>query len=100
MSIYAEWSRNEDDSWKRTARSGALRAALLFGSAGVALALVLTPIVERKSRSYAFAGVDLMSTGTVAKQRPGTYTIRRSVLQTHPSELCIIRADGSRSGIC
>ncbi|KFB08971.1 hypothetical protein [Nitratireductor basaltis] len=100
MGVYAEWSRDEDESWTRTARSGMLRAALLFGSAGVALALILTPIAERKSRSYAFAGVDLMSTGTVAKQRQGTYTIRRSVLQTHPDELCIIRANGSRSGVC
>lgn len=100
MSIYSEWSQQENEGWTRAASSGALRAALLFGSAGIALALILTPILERKTRDHAFAGVDLMSTGTVASQRGNTYTIRRSVLQAHPGELCIIRANGSRSGIC
>jgi hypothetical protein len=39
-----------------------------------------------------------MTTGSIA--RGGTYTVRRSVLQSAPSAACIIRADGTRSGDC
>jgi hypothetical protein len=79
---------------------GALRITLLFGAAAVALALIATPLLDSRNRS-AFArnaGVDLMSTGSIG----GTtnYTIRRSVLQSSPDAVCIIRSDGARSGDC
>jgi hypothetical protein len=80
---------------------GALRVALLFGSAGVALALIIAPIAENYTRPHfdgAGYGVDLMSTGSIAP-KPG-FTIRRSVLQATPNAVCIIRNDGSRSGDC
>lgn len=87
-----------------SASVGLLRVALLFGSAGVALALILVPIADRRSRDRTFAafdtpGIDLMSTGTVAP-RGESYTIRRSVLQPDAASVCIIRDTGSRSGFC
>lgn len=83
---------------------GLLRLTLLFGSAGVALTLILVPIADRHARDGTFAsfqapGIDLMSTGTVAP-RGESYTIRRSVLQPDPASVCIIRDSGSRSGSC
>ena len=86
------------------AKTGALRIALLFGSAAVALTLILTPIAEREAdrKTAAFrnsAGLDLTATGSIQKPHK-TYTIRRSVLQSDASDLCVISADGSRSGNC
>jgi hypothetical protein len=70
-----------------------LRVALLFGSAAVALALILAPLADRYSKS----GLDFTATGSIGN-RAG-YTIRRSVLQ-QPGSVCIIRANGQRSGNC
>ena len=82
---------------------GALRVALLFGSAAVALALILSPIAEKQADRLAQSsyprGVDMMATGTIG-QRVNSYTIRRSVLQQSPNAVCIIRENGSRSGAC
>lgn len=80
--------------------AGMLRFALLFGSAGLALALILAPIAERQTRPMAQVplGVDTMSTGSIATR--GIYTERRSVLQPMPDSLCIIRANGTRTGDC
>ncbi len=77
---------------------GALRITLLFAAAAVALALIAAPLLESRSGFLARnAGVDLMSTGSIS----GTsYTIRRSVLQSSPDAICIIRSDGARSGDC
>ncbi len=79
--------------------SRALRVALLFGSVAVALALVLAPVADNLTRSpvAAWDGLDHGATGSVGK-RSG-YTIRRSVMQA-PGAVCIIRADGLRSGSC
>ena len=84
---------------------GALRVTLLFGSAAVALALVLAPVAENQVRAmYAqgpVGGLDTMATGTVGQHNAGaSYTVRRSVLQATPVSVCIIRANGSRSGDC
>ena len=88
---------------------GALRIALLFGSAGVALALILTPIVEKQADRMAYssypsgsypAGIDMMSTGTVGQRSTGSYVIRRSVLQPSPNSVCVIRQNGMRTGDC
>ena len=76
-------------------------SSLLFGSAAVALALVLAPVAENFDAIRRCAcrgdGLDLTSTGSIGK-RSG-YTIRRSVLQA-PGEVCIIRDNGLRSGDC
>lgn len=81
---------------------GLLRITLLFGSAAVALALIFAPIAENQfSRTVdagGYGGVDMMSTGSIGT---GTsYTIRRSVLQSSPNAICVIRGDGRRSGDC
>lgn len=86
----------------------AIRVALLFGSAAVALSLIITPLVDRSTRpqlAQSFLGeeLDLTSTGSVrpAVSRSGErYTIRRSVLQSSPSAICVIRANGAQAGDC
>lgn len=91
---------------------GAIRAALLFGSAAVALALIVTPILDRSTRSQDAVvsladSIDMTATGSVGRransamtQGGGRYTIRRSVLQSSPNAVCIIRENGSRIGDC
>ncbi|GAB1580074.1 MULTISPECIES: hypothetical protein [Phyllobacteriaceae] len=85
------------------ARSGALRIALLFGSAAIALSLILVPILSERSRNVASQslfpdGVDSISTGSIRQSR--AYTVRKSVLQTSPEAICIIQPDGSKNGDC
>jgi hypothetical protein len=82
---------------------GAVRVALLFGSAAVALAVLLTPLADSQTRSRMArasvpANIDLISTGTTI--RKDGYIIRRSVLQNSPQSVCIIRDNGTRSGDC
>lgn len=92
---------------------GALRVALLFGSAAVAVALILTPIIEIQTEKMLYSsyapGVDMMSTGSIGGglaggsvgQRSATsYVVRRSVLQPSPSSVCVIRSNGMRTGDC
>jgi hypothetical protein len=78
---------------------GMLRVALLFSSAAVALALILAPLADRYSKSQIVGldGLDFSATGSIGN-RAG-YTVRRSVLQ-EPGSICIIRANGRRSGDC
>jgi hypothetical protein len=99
--------RSEDrgEAWAPTQLGmGALRVTLLFGSAAVALALILTPLAERQiDRGVAHgpsarAGLDFITTGSVSYR--GTYTERRSVLQPSPQSVCDIRDNGMRSGDC
>jgi hypothetical protein len=81
-----------------------LRLALLFGSAAVALALIATPMLDRNTRlrvsEATFTdGLDPISTGSTPRHG-SRYVLRRSVLQTTPSAVCVIRADGAASGDC
>lgn len=83
---------------------GMMRITLLFGSFAIAIALFLTPLLDRSQGASVaggqfYAGVDRMATGTV---RPGErqYTLRRSVLQTSPTSTCVIHSNGTRSGDC
>jgi hypothetical protein len=98
--------REEWDSRERIASPGlsAVSIALLFGSAAVALALVLTPLAEDRVEQMAYSlpspGIDMMPTGTVGQRQAGTYTVRRSVLQPTPASVCIIRQNGMRTGDC
>jgi hypothetical protein len=87
--------------------AGILRVTLLFGSAAVALTLILVPIADKHARDRMFAsvqspGIDMMSTGSIASRNGSgeSYTIRRSVLQADPKAVCIIRDSGVRSGSC
>lgn len=84
------------------AGSGALRVALLFGSAAVALTLILTPLADRESRSsmtaYRVNSLDPIATGSIPTTRQ--YIVRRSVLQANSSDLCVVHSDGRKSGSC
>lgn len=81
---------------------GALRIVLLFGSAAVALALILVPIIQGVSGSGLYqartAGIDQIDTGSLGYAK--RYTIHRSVLQNDPRAVCIIHEDGSKTGDC
>lgn len=111
MSFRDEWEQPRmDRGWNfGAAGMGAVRVALLFGSAAVALALFLTPFVESQSNRLAYssypsgsypAGLDMMPTGTIGQRDTGSYTVRRSVLQPSPNSVCIIRQNGMRTGDC
>ncbi len=83
--------------------SGALRVALLFGSVAVAFALILTPIIDRGAGSVmakraVSTELDRIATGSVSDNK--VYTIRRSVLQSSPSAVCVISQDGVQRGSC
>jgi hypothetical protein len=78
---------------------GAIRLALIFGSIAVALGLVIAPLAEEHlTRSADADGLDYMATGSVGTDR--SFTIRRSVLQSSPDAVCIIRQDGTQTGDC
>jgi hypothetical protein len=82
---------------------GILRITLLFGSAAIALALIITPFADSQTRSYAQDsaryGIDDIATGSISK--PGDlYTIHKSVLQPSPDSVCVIHGNGRRTGEC
>lgn len=101
MDSDSEWDAVRGRDWRvADAGMGLLRITLLFGSAAVALALIIAPVAESRLKTYAAApeGLDMTSTGSV--RTSGSYTIRRSVLQPSPNSVCIIRDNGMRSGNC
>ncbi|MFQ0814256.1 hypothetical protein AVM02_12630 [Brucella anthropi] len=91
---------------------GFLRVVLLFGSAAVALALIIVPVLNEQANKIAAQsvlpdGIDRTMTGSIKRDAgsqphaPGqTYTVRKSVLQPSPNSVCIIEANGSRHGDC
>lgn len=87
---------------ERTNRTGALNMALLFGTAAIALSLIVTPLLSaRDDRMQASTiGYDDIKTGSIPDHdgKLKHYTIRRSVLQQDPSEVCIIDQSGNKSG--
>ena len=104
---------HSDDEWDsiqeahepglKEAGSGALRITLLFGSVAVAFALFLVPILNRNDAfpfGSRFSGqsLDRMSTGSISKSN--AYVVRKSVLQSSPNSICVIRANGGKSGDC
>ncbi|WP_367717795.1 hypothetical protein AB2N04_06580 [Nitratireductor sp. GISD-1A_MAKvit] len=83
---------------------GALRLALLFGTVGVAIALIVTPMAEKHTRSTtaqigAPFGIDPVTTAST-KRQGRSYTVRRSVLQPSRNAVCVIHENGRRSGDC
>jgi hypothetical protein len=101
----------ENSDWEQAPRasaynildSGAIRVALLFGSAAVAFTLILAPIIDRGAGNYVAkrgvsSGLDTTATGSILKTRG--YTVRRSILQGGPSSVCIIGENGVQSGKC
>lgn len=101
MTPEREWDaiRNRSTPLLGAAGMGMLRIALLFGSAAVALALILAPMAARYSNSeiVGIDGVDYMATGSISPTKG--YTIHRSVLQK-PGAVCIIQGSGQRVGDC
>lgn len=86
------------DDGRPPARFAVLRLALLFGTAAIALALVIPPLVGIPDGDAERLDLDYTTTASV----PGTrdYTIHRSVLQQPGGGVCIIDAKGRRSGNC
>jgi hypothetical protein len=81
---------------------GALNMALLFGTAVIALSLIVTPLLSAKNDKIEAStmGYDDIKTGSIPAQdgKVKHYTIRRSVLQANPGAVCIIDQDGNQSG--
>lgn len=104
----------DDDFWKAvrekeqapsaSRRTGALNIALLFGTAVVALTLILTPMLTDKTRSSVLASApdfDNLTTGsipTVETDAGKRYTIRRSVLKPEPGAVCVFQGYSGDSG--
>ncbi|MCY0148661.1 hypothetical protein OEG84_13365 [Hoeflea sp. G2-23] len=89
----------------RSNRFGAVRVALLFGTAAIAVAMILTPIVADRTATSRVAWspsqYDNITTGSIPQRSKGTYyTVRKSILQDIPGAVCIIRTDGRTSGDC
>lgn len=101
-----------DDDWYAMGRPrvdrmpsvSPVRVALLFGSAAIALGLMATSYLDRGRFDVTGVeplGLDTMATGSIRSTgAPGSYVIRRSVLQNSRDAVCIIRSDGTRTGDC
>ncbi|KQY12210.1 hypothetical protein [Rhizobium sp. Root482] len=103
----------DDDFWRtvqdkelatsQSRRTGVLNLSLLFGTAVIALTLILTPMLASKSDTKILANTpidyDNISTGSIPSGTSSKrYTVRRSVLQEMPGAVCIIDGNGSKSG--
>lgn len=89
-SIIAKTGRRTVCGFMRDAGGGmAMQAALVFGAAGLALALVGPPLMESAGSRLVAArqgGIDRTTTGSVSTG--GRYTIRKSVLSDTPQVVC------------
>lgn len=87
----------------RSNRMGALNMALLFGTAAIALTLIVTPMLAPGKADRMQASTmdyDNITTGSVPSSdgRTKRYTIRRSILSDKPDDVCIIQQDGTKVG--
>ena len=101
----------DDEFWKTvpvrqrptygSGKTGALNLALLFGTAAIALSLIVTPMLASRSDDRRLAHVqedfDLITTGSIRPAEKGTrhYSIRRSVLQETPGSVCVVQGYSS-----
>lgn len=100
--------RSRERSSIKTGRTGVINIALLFGTAAIALTLVLTPMLsertERRSLAFQPDQFDMITTGSIPRAEPGhpysgkRYTIRRSVLQETPGSVCIVEGYNVEKG--
>ena len=85
-----------------TTRTGALNLALLFGTAVIALALIMTPLLSSGTDRRIMANMpdefDMISTGSIPTGQGKRYTVRRSVLQEMPGSVCIVDGSGRDNG--
>lgn len=104
----------DDQFWKtvrdrqratyRSGKTGALNIALLFGTAAIALSLIVTPMLAERSDQKRLAHVqeefDMLTTGSIEPAESGSkqYTIRRSVLQETPGSVCVVQDYGADGG--
>ena len=85
----------------KSGRTGALNVALLFGTAVIALSLIVTPMLAGRDNQKRLAHVqedfDMISTGSIkpADRSSKHYTIRRSILQETPGSVCIVQGYSS-----
>ncbi len=92
--------RNRQRATYRSGKTGALNIALLFGTAAIALSLIVTPMLAERSDQKRLAHVqedfDMLTTGSIKPVESGSkhYTIRRSVLQETPGSVCIVQGYG------
>eukprot|EP01035_Chromulina_nebulosa_P064936 gene64936-88835_t len=81
---------------ERASRMGAINMALLFGTAVIALALIVTPLISAKTESMEAnsLGYDDIKTGSIPIHdgKVRHYTIRRSILQADPGEGVVLGA--------
>lgn len=87
----------------RSNRMGTLNMALLFGTAVIALTLIVTPMLAPGKADRMQASTmdyDNITTGSVPSHdgKSKRYTIRRSILQENPGDVCIIDNDGTKIG--
>jgi hypothetical protein len=102
----------DDEFWKtvrdrqratyRSGKTGVLNVALLFGTAAIALSLILTPMLAERADQRRMASVhadfDMLTTGSIKPAEGNNikhYTIRRSVLQDTPGSVCIVQGYGA-----
>lgn len=101
----------EDQFWKtvraqqrasiRSGKTGVLNIALLFGTAAIALSLIVTPMLANRQDSRRMANVqqdfDSITTGSIKPSDKGVkhYTIRKSVLQDTPGSICLVQGSGA-----
>jgi hypothetical protein len=87
-----------------TAGGNLIRITLLFGSATIAVALVITHLLDNKISGNVQRPViaqNVLDYGITSSVRtPERLTVRKSVLQASPDAVCVIRQDGSRTGDC
>ncbi|MDP9840449.1 hypothetical protein J2T09_005236 [Neorhizobium huautlense] len=108
----------DDEIWKtvrtrqrptyRSGRTGALNVALLFGTAAIALSLIVTPMLAKRGEQDRMAHIqqdfDMITTGSIKRnddnaiEKNKHYTIRRSVLQDTPGSVCIVQGYSSETG--
>lgn len=95
--------REREQAKRTTSPIGAINLALLFGTAIIAVSLIITPFLSGKvkeSMSASTPAFDTLTTGSIpdSAKGPKRYTIRRSVLQETPGAVCIIDINGNSNG--
>ena len=108
--------RMKERNSNKSRRTGVLNIALLFGTAAIALTLIVTPMLANHKGGVAASIATLttadpyddIKTGSIKPVTPGVtkretetgkrYVIRRSVLQQDPGDYCVVTGYQSGSG--
>lgn len=85
----------EDTRVPMLSKSSPLLFALSFGAIIIAVTLIVTPMISDRvlalTNSSAGLTPDRVVTGAIPKEEPlKRYTIRRSIMQQSPNDVCII----------